>query len=81
MRTALQNHRARLRRAHKLGQAADKANATRATRPVLTYELAHSIAWDETNRRMRKEGRTVWTSDDYQDAMELLDRILAPKDF
>jgi len=48
-------------------------------KPTLTYDLAHAIAWDETKRRLQREGRTVWTPSDYRAAADLLNRILDDK--
>lgn len=41
----------------------------------LTYKIAWSASQDAANRNMRKHGRKVWTEDDYNVAMDTLDKL------
>jgi len=42
----------------------------------ITYELARAVARDETERHMRREGRTVWATSDYDLAASIFNRLL-----
>ena len=42
----------------------------------MTYRIAHSIGNDAANRQMQKNGRTVWSEDDYNLAAAVLKRQL-----
>lgn len=43
---------------------------------VMTYQLAMAIGWDEGNRHAKKNGRTVWTVEDYDVATRKTDSLL-----
>ena len=42
----------------------------------MTYDLAMAAAKDEANRQMRSAGRKVWSSDDYNLAVQTFERLL-----
>jgi hypothetical protein len=41
----------------------------------MNYKPAHAAAMDEGNRHMRKNGRNVWTEDDYNACAEEFNRL------
>ena len=43
---------------------------------TMNYELAHAIAHDHADRRMRSEGRKKWNRDDYNLACRLVAALL-----
>lgn len=42
----------------------------------MSYPIAHAAAWDEGNRHMRENGRTVWDESDYNACSKLLNELL-----
>jgi hypothetical protein len=45
-------------------------------KPLLTYESARSAGQDAGNRSARRNGRTVWDTEDYQAAADETVRLL-----
>lgn len=43
---------------------------------TVTYEIAMAAGRDAGNRSMRAAGRTSWNEDDYNTAVELVQRLL-----
>ncbi|MGI4757764.1 MAG: hypothetical protein ACRYGF_13045 [Janthinobacterium lividum] len=41
---------------------------------MMTYRIAHSIGTDAASRQMQKNGRTVWSQDDYNLAAAVLNK-------
>lgn len=41
----------------------------------LTRDLAHAIAMDEANRRMRKAGRKAWSRGDYNLCVKTFNKL------
>lgn len=42
---------------------------------TLTRDIANAIAMDYANRQMRKAGRTAWSEDDYNLAVETFEGL------
>lgn len=51
----------------------------RAFTEAQVYRLAMAAGRDAANRRMAKEGRTVWTDEDYEEAAATFQRICEPR--
>ena len=49
-------------------------------KPTLTMELARAAGTDAANRAMRAEGRTSWSLEDYQKAVEEFIRLWPEKE-
>ncbi len=44
------------------------------------YQIVHAAAWDAGNRSARKAGRSVWTEEDYNAAVDEFHRLY-PKEY
>lgn len=42
---------------------------------AMTYDLAHAAGTDAANAQMKAQGREHWNRDDYDLAMQTLDRL------
>ena len=45
----------------------------------VTYELAWAAARDAANRSARLAGRRVWSKEDYNEAVQVLNKLLPPE--
>lgn len=48
--------------------------------PKIDYALVHAHATDAGNESMRKGGRTVWSAEDFDAAVEVLNKYLPEYD-
>jgi hypothetical protein len=44
-------------------------------KPTWTYDLAVAASWDAATRSMRKAGRTAWSEDDFNLAVDTFNRL------
>jgi len=47
---------------------------------LMTQEIAMAAGRDAANRRAKQDGRDVWNEDDWNVAVETVDRLLGPLD-
>lgn len=48
---------------------------------ALNYEIAMAAAKDEANRNARRNGRTVWSVDDFNLCVKVFSQLLPEEDF
>ena len=41
----------------------------------LTFNAIHALAWDAANRSIRKAGRSKWSAEDYNNAVDEFNRL------
>jgi len=46
-----------------------------AMKMVMNSEIARAASWDAANRNMKKNGRVKWNRDDYNEAVQVYDRL------
>jgi hypothetical protein len=58
---------------------ARRRTARPADSPRFAYDVAHAAAWDAANNQMHAAGRTAWSAEDYDYAVQVFDRLVDAK--